>query len=248
MKFTKECLIKPFEKICKIPCINCESDTDHQVLTGVCKVIPVPDSPERWKHEALILQCTKCDEIAFSIQETHFDDSCMSSSSLRDEILPKRQSFFIPDVTREKGIEDILKERIDDAGIYHLYYQTKMAIYADYPILAGAGMRALLENLLERIWPKRENLEEKIDRLQERQTSQDVIDALHQIRIIGNNAVHKNEYPTREEFVAYMTMLNCLVSNFIDFVQNINSILRCPLFTKSINLPLQRSTFKAKPY
>ena len=216
MKFTKECVIKSFEKICKIPCINCESDTDHQVLTGVCKVIPVPDSPERWKHEALILQCTKCDEIAFSIQETHFDDSCMSSSSLRDEILPKRQSFFIPDVTKGKSVEDILKERIDDAGIHHLYYQTKMAIYADYPILAGAGMRALLEILLIKLGFEGGSLQRKINRLRKKRTSQDAINVLHKINEVGDKAIHENRYPSQQEFINYMSVLNHFMSEVLN--------------------------------
>lgn len=169
-------------------CNACATITYHQVLTSIDLTIGfMPSSANGFMHYQII-QCMGCRDISFR-QLTKMPDFGPSSTSRRtkkwethEQLLPRRdigrrlipQAYELPD------------------DIRRIYRETHQALLDNQPVLAGIGLRAILETICkERSAPGRD-LRERIDNLVTLGllTKQNA-DFLHSLRILGNQAAHE---------------------------------------------------------
>ncbi|WP_330242626.1 DUF4145 domain-containing protein [Streptomyces sp. NBC_00525] len=97
------------------------------------------------------------------------------------EPLPRKLSEHVPEMVRSLFME---ASKAENAGSYRL---------------AGVGYRAAVEEICKDQGATKYKLYDKITELAERGLPQDVVDAMHEARVVGNDSIHQNlEYAADE--------------------------------------------------
>lgn len=173
----------------QLACIKCTIQTWHRVIVEVDEsgYDGHPDDGVQWRTEHQIVQCNGCKTISYRSAGTHSEDYDEDYDGrywrVTEKLFPPRQfkrtiddldSYSLPDRTRA-----LLKEAHD-------------ALANNQFILAGVGLRGLIETIVKERQAKGKNLYKQIDDL----VSQKVLtparaDVLHKIRSLGNDAAHE---------------------------------------------------------
>jgi hypothetical protein len=97
-------------------------------------------------------------------------------------------------------------------SIYQIYQETHDTLCSKKPILAGIGIRAILESVCKVKKVTGANLEKRIDNLVTMGLiASDGADFLHRIRSLGNKAAHEVEAHTEQELAAAMDIVEQLL-------------------------------------
>lgn len=93
-----------------------------------------------------------------------------------------------------------------------IYTETYWALCGDSPILAGIGIRAIVEIVCRKKGARKGSLERKIDRLVDLGVlSKNDAKALHRLRDLGNYAAHEVKAPTDESLDIAMNVAEHLL-------------------------------------
>ena len=171
----------------RIACSRCHGKTRHKVLISV----DVSGEDREWgiwyDEHYQILQCQGCEDIAFRKSHTNSEAAVMDEKGdliqdVKEEIYPSRVAgrhklshiHFLPSIV---------------CGIYE---ETHSALCNKQPVLAGIGIRALIETICKDKKADGANLEKKIDGLVGLGVlTGDGAKILHSLRILGNQAAHE---------------------------------------------------------
>jgi hypothetical protein len=182
----------------KVLCRECRRVTNHKIL---CSDLQSGDDEETgfwWREENSLIRCAGCDNVA------------LLKSGINSESIPDDDVRIYPDP--EHG-----REPLDDYWSLptqprKIYIETLKALDNKQPILAGIGIRAIVETVCKERKAKVGNLEKKIDDLK----AQGVLtgagaDLLHKLRIIGNKAAHEVKPHTSRELSLAIDVINHLL-------------------------------------
>jgi Domain of unknown function (DUF4145) len=175
-----------------IPCFNCTGKTTHKVLVSV----DVQGQEEyqndafniSWSTDNQIVQCLGCKTVSFRQASSHSEDyedyneehTCYA---IREKLYPSRLEGI-------KGLGD--DTHYLPSSIKRIYDETLMALSNQAPVLAGIGLRALLETVCKEKQATGGNLLTKIDNLVNIGILTPASAAiLHKIRTLGNDAAHE---------------------------------------------------------
>lgn len=176
----------------EIPCFNCTGKTTHKVLVSVDV-----QGQEKYQNDALniswstdnqIVQCLGCKTVSFRQASSHSEDyedydeehTCYA---IREKLYPSRLEGI-------KGLGD--DTHYLPSSIKRIYDETLMALSNQAPVLAGIGLRALLETVCKEKQATGGNLLTKIDNLVNIGILTPASAAiLHKIRTLGNDAAHE---------------------------------------------------------
>lgn len=189
----------------RLYCGHCGRVTNHR---SVCAVHfeEHPDDDEPWVYELRlsIIQCAGCDKPSFLHE--------MESEKYLD-------SQGQPDITRQRfpavlpGLLSVSKVRIPFA-IWGVYWETRKALASDFRILAGVGIRAVIEALCKDHGIKVKDLSPKIDELVKKGlVTAPAAKVLHQLRFLGNAAAHEVKEHTTEELLVAMKVIDNILDN-----------------------------------
>jgi hypothetical protein len=104
--------------------------------------------------------------------------------------------------------------RVLPTRIYQIYIETHNALCGDQPILAGIGIRAILDAVCKHKLAAGRSLELQIDDLVTKGLiASDSADFLHRIRYLGNKAAHEVEAHSMQELGAAMDIVEQLLQN-----------------------------------
>lgn len=209
-------LNKTQNKDCIIPCINCHVETSHKVLLSVdVRGSYEPTDYDYWEYNQIV-QCLGCKTISFrritgnSEDIDHIpepDGSWNVEYNEHEEIYPSRIT----------GREIIDKSWYLPSSVLSIYKETHSALSNKLPILAGVGIRILIEAICREKNATGDNLKDKINSLVILgMLTQDGSEILHTMRDLGNEAAH-NIKPHSEEIlrIALDVVENLLQSVYI---------------------------------
>jgi|SRR5690606_28891816 len=178
------------KEILKIKCSNCGGKaTNHIVLSDHYEDYSDDEFSGGTTYQ--ICQCQGCDFIRFRSSAWFSEDYDYDENG---EIVPIETVTIYPNL--EKLNIEVDTELADDLPekIASIYQETVKAINMKMNILAGGGLRAIVEAICKDKNIKKGNLEKKIDMLEaEGFLTKGQAQLLHEERFIGNKALHEIE-------------------------------------------------------
>lgn len=194
------------DKEYKLPCRKCDGATYHKVFHSV-HVHEHENGIGVWQDFEIIC-CQGCRDISFR---------CTSSCSEDIEPDPETgEPVFIKDVelypNRIAGRKQVKNMYLLPKPVLDIYKETHGAICSRLNILAGIGIRTLVESICLEKNAKGTNLEKKIEDLVSKGIlTRDNAETLHSTRLLGNKSAHKITPPTDEELDIALDIVENLI-------------------------------------
>ncbi len=177
---------------CRAPCRNCNVETRHKVLQSVDVSIIQDDINTNWWYQAddsyQIVQCQGCDEISFRKIHTNSEDIDYDPET--DEQSYHAEIAVYP--SRVAGRNKLRQMDFLPWQVAKIYDETHAALCSKQPILAGIGIRALVEAICQQEQATGKTLVQKIDSLVKLEVlTKSGAEMLHSTRLLGNVAAHE---------------------------------------------------------
>jgi hypothetical protein len=197
---------------CRAPCRNCNVETRHKVLQSVD--VSISEDYRNWWYRAddsyQIIQCQGCDEISFKKIHTNSEDidhdpeTGEQSYDAKIDVYPSRVA----------GRNKLRQADSLPWQVAQIYNETHAALCNKQPILAGIGMRALVEAVCREEQAIGKNLEQKIDDLVTLEVlTKSGAQMLHRTRILGNAAAHEVKPHSEAVLSLAMDVVEHLLTN-----------------------------------
>ncbi len=175
------------------PCGKCKADTKHLVLTDV-ELKGRDATPDfliyGWDESYEIIQCLGCESISFKKTHQNSEDEIHWDGPDGYESAYRVQTDFYPNP--EKGRGSVEDERLLPTKLQLIYKESLGALNANHRVLAGIGIRAIVETICKDKEANGNNLVEKINSLVSLGVlTRDGADILHKLRTLGNDAAHE---------------------------------------------------------
>ncbi len=183
--------------ILRVQCRRCETITRHAVLSQAVQHSNNEDFNRTDYYE--IVQCQGCEDVSFRRNYHDSDDV------IREEVYPGKyeerlidhEQFFPPRLTDHKALVDSYKL---PRRLRKIYDETLFALSNKQHILAGIGIRAIIELVCQTESATGRDLNMKIEALVNAgKLTKDNGKFLHQTRLMGNRSAHEVE--ATEEYV-----------------------------------------------
>ena len=175
--------------ILDVECGECRRSTKHRVLASAD--VDGEDwfgrnSVQYWVHYQIV-QCQGCESTTYRTSSENSEDYDFNDEN---QAVLNRTVTLLPN--RNEGRNIINDAHLLPSNIQRIYGETIKALNNDQPVLAGIGIRALIETICKDKAAPGSNLMGKIDGL----VSLGVLTAdgatvLHKIRTLGNYAAHE---------------------------------------------------------
>lgn len=174
----------------ELPCLKCTGKTTHKALVSVDVRGSQGDRRNSfdWTDVHQIVQCLGCKSLSYRIASTNSENYIqVSEDEYEDEVIEK---LYPPRLEGIKGLGD--ETHFLPAKVRQIYDETLLALSVQSPVLAGIGLRALLETVCKEREAVGGDLFKKIDSLVEQRVLTPASAAiLHKIRALGNAAAHE---------------------------------------------------------
>lgn len=200
-------------------CNKCRIPTNQNVLKEVDVSF---DDGKGWWDETnyQIIQCFGCDEISFRKLYIDVRNANYQDEGYVEELYPRRSVNSIP-IKSFGNIPLKLKS---------IYRETIDAFNNEQFILCCGGLRVLIEGIcidkkIEGIIVKdkkgddclKSNLEAKIESLHEcKYLTKNSVDSLHQLRFLGNDALHELSKPSISELKIAIEIIELTIENIYE--------------------------------
>lgn len=172
----------------RVPCVACTNVTLHTVVGSIAESQPAiaMDTGKElgtFDTDYELVQCDGCESVSFrTFWATSNEDP--EYAAVPDD----RARYFPP---RLEGRRRLTGVKLPP-NIKLIYEETHSSLCAGSAILAGIGMRAIVEGLCRKNGATTGNLEQKIDKLVTLAVlSREASKALHRLRDLGNLAAHE---------------------------------------------------------
>ena len=197
------------DEIFKVACRVCDSATNHKVLTSV-SVSWDEDGFLQGNDRFEVVICMGCDTISF--RQMSSDSETFVDNRDGDGIdYPEHETLY---PNRIAGRKQIDKWYLLPDDIKKVYKETHGALCSQLNILAGIGIRVLVESVCKEKRASGGNLEKKIDNLVTNGVlTKDEAQLLHKTRLLGNKAAHEVIEPKYEELEIAMDIIENLLRN-----------------------------------
>ena len=174
-----------------IPCVKCAGKTAHKVRASVD--VRGEDGDDNysvsWAHDHQVIQCLGCKSVSFRAVSSNSEDYYQIDNNGNYEY-ENDEKLYPPRLEGIKGLGD--ETHYLPANIRRIYDETLMALSNQAPVLAGIGLRALLETVCKEKNATGGDLLKKIDSLVGAGILTPAGAAiLHKIRALGNAAAHE---------------------------------------------------------
>lgn len=197
-----------------VPCVKCIGKTAHNVLTSVD--VHGHYEEERhyfsWSIEHQIIQCRGCKSISFRTAESNSEavEYEYIGGNKYEPIAVVDEKLYPSRVEGRKCIGDETYYFPPDTK--RIYDETIFALLNQAPVLAGIGLRALLETICKEKNATEGNLQQKIEKLVELQIlTPSSAKILHKIRTLGNAAAHEVKPHTENQLGLAMDIIEHLL-------------------------------------
>lgn len=172
------------------PCTKCSGKTTHKVLVSVDVrgEETVGDWSLQWCDDYQIVECGGCKTKSFRNVSSNSEDYYQISETETE--YDELELLYPSRIEGRTTLES--EEHYLPVKVRSIYKETLGALNNNSPILAGIGLRALIETICKEKNAEGRNLYKKIDDLVVKQiltpTGSSI---LHRIRTLGNDAAHE---------------------------------------------------------
>ncbi|SDA83193.1 protein of unknown function [Pseudomonas sp. NFPP33] len=174
----------------KFICRECSKETTHLIVAAY-KESGSQDcgggNNYDWNEVSQIIQCQGCEAVSFRVESTNSEDyeyDYESNSTYSIETIK-----FYPG--RSAGLKAI-DSYLLPLNVQEIYKETILAIENEQNILAGIGVRALVETICKDLNAEGKDLYNKINSLREKAiVTKEGVETLHKLRVLGNDAAHE---------------------------------------------------------
>lgn len=170
----------------KIACIKCDGETYHKVLMSV-HIHESENEIDVWRDYEIVC-CQGCEEVSFRSNSLCSEDVNYDPKT-EDQILDENVELYPNRIAGRKQVKDMY---LLPDEVLKIYRETHGALCARLNILAGIGIRALVESVCREKEAQGCNLENKIDDLVTKGVlTHDSAETLHSTRLLGNRSAHE---------------------------------------------------------
>ena len=203
-------LNKTKDKEYRLPCAKCLGETRHKVLQSVDISGEAPEFEFYYGENFQIVQCQGCDSVSF--RKCHSDSEDCSYDEDTEEPHHIETVELYP--RRVAGRHKLRQDYFLPSAVSRIYSETHSALCNEQPILAGIGIRALVETVCKEKAAVGSNLEQKIDNLVANGVlTQAGAETLHSMRILGNEAAHEVKPHSEETLNLAMDVVEHLLND-----------------------------------
>ncbi|MEM5341600.1 DUF4145 domain-containing protein [Paraburkholderia azotifigens] len=186
-------------------CSSCDRDTKHTVLHSKSE----SESEYRVETSYQIVECCGCGNVSFRRVVEDFEQGYQDEEG--EWVHPADIVIYPGFLKGHKGLTDI---HVVPVTIRSVYEQTLLAISHASSILAGIGLRAIIEAICNERKVTGRNLENRIDRLaKDGLISVREAERLHAIRFVGNDAAHEIHSPRSQQLLVALRIVENLITN-----------------------------------
>ncbi len=182
---------KTIDKEIDISCIKCAGKTSHKVVSSydLRGSYEEADHSFHWATDHQIVQCQGCKTVSFRKASSNSEDWVQTSYDGDGEYVVEESVY----PSRVEGIKGLGEDRhYLPTKVRRIYDETLQALSSQSPVLAGIGLRALLETVCKEKNATGNDLLKKIDSLVAASVLTPASAAiLHKIRTLGNSAAHE---------------------------------------------------------
>jgi len=180
-------------------CGSCGKETAHKVLAKVSESDESPGGEIQVWNEYHIVQCQGCKTVSFC-EETGCSEDMEYDSEGEPVGYAVTQKLYPGRVAGRPLLEEIYDL---PHGVAKIYKQTHEALCGKLSVLAGIGLRIIVEAVCSERNASGRELKERIDDLvNQGLVTKDGADILHSIRLLGNKAAHETQANTEDELYA----------------------------------------------
>ena len=186
----KEEINKTQGKELKLACVECAGKTSHKVIVSVDRNGEETDGDWsiQWYSHYQIVQCNGCKTNTFRSVNSNSEDYYQISHDEWE--YAEYENLYPSRVEGRRTLEDEIHYL--PAKVRRIYKETIQALNGNSPILAGIGLRALIETVCKENNAEGKNLFLKIDDLVLKNILTPAGSTiLHKIRTLGNEAAHE---------------------------------------------------------
>lgn len=191
-----------------LACQRCEKVTRHEALTRVAEYHESPGGDIQVWNDYLTVRCNGCGTVSFAVASSCSEDVEYDSDT-GHERLSVSYKLYPNRVARRPQMRFATQL---PHSIYCVYQETHDSMCSDKPILAGIGIRAIVDAVCKVKKVEGGTLEKKIDNLVTMGfIASEGADFLHRIRSLGNKAAHEVEAHSDQELAAAMEIVEQLL-------------------------------------
>ncbi|WP_230982036.1 DUF4145 domain-containing protein [Pseudomonas sp. Bc-h] len=198
----------------KFPCKKCCLRSNHKIVATYTERGSEDcggGNSVEWTVHNQIIQCLGCEEISFRVDSSNSED--WDHDEYGDAYWVSTVTFYPGRVVGSKIIDhESLPLDIED-----IYRETRSALDNDLLIISGIGIRTILDTICSDVKAKGRNLEQKIDDLNARSlVTEEGVQTLHKIRVLGNHAAHRGKAPTKNQLLLALEVIeHILIGTYI---------------------------------
>jgi hypothetical protein len=191
----------------QLACATCARITSHVVLTAVQEEGESPDGDIRFWEKHWTVQCLGCKTVSFCNQTTSTEDVGFDDHG---------HQILIPTIKLYPS-RIVGRKKLEWSGevpypIYRVYDEVHAALCNNFNVLAGIGIRAIVETICKHEGLTEGDLKGKIDGLAKTGViTKAGADILHSLRFMGNVAAHEVKAHTTEELGTAMDVIEHLL-------------------------------------
>jgi len=182
----------------KFVCRECSKETQHAILAAYTERGSedcARGNSFDWNSVSQIIQCQGCESVSFR--------TCSTNSEDYDHDYDSGEPYSIETITyypgRSAGIKAIESYLLPPV-VQSIYQETVLAIENEQSILAGIGIRALIESICKDLNAEGNNLHDKINSLHRKAiVTNEGLATLHKLRVLGNDAAHEVKKHTKQQ-------------------------------------------------
>lgn len=194
----------------RLSCLECGRSTDHSVLSSL--QVRGDESSQGWSYSWIddyeIVQCLGCKSPSFRLAKSNSEDAEEDENG--DRIHPETVTLFPPRVTGHRGLGADVYLLPDQLRM--IYRETLSALGNESSVLAGVGLRALVETVCKDNNAEGKGLASQINDLVAKQllTPRDAM-VLHKVRSLGNASAHEVKPHTPSQLYLALTIVEHLL-------------------------------------
>jgi hypothetical protein len=194
----------------ELPCLYCHVETKHSILLSV----DVDGEDPRWDYYSTdsyqIVQCKGCESLSFRKTHSNSEDVEFDEET-QDSFYPETVELYPSRIAGRRKLKDV---QYLPFTVQRIYGETYLALINKQPILAGIGIRALVEAVCKEESAAGRDLEKRIDDLVSKGIlTQAGADILHGTRLMGNRAAHEVKPHASNELSVAMDVVENLLYN-----------------------------------
>ena len=191
-----------------VACGTCGKVTCHITLTLVATSDESPDGGIRVWDDYLTIQCGGCHTVSFCVQSRFSEDVEYNPRTEQEELSVTHRVY----PNRIAGRSELDGSQLLPHATYRVYEETLAAISNHQPVLAGIGIRAIVETICKERSANGKDLKEKIDDLASTGViTNDGAKILHSLRFMGNSAAHEVKAHSNDELITALDVAEYLL-------------------------------------